>query len=544
MRILIRKAAAFFEQSRTSCPTFTYNRAIFYASLQFAVPSQPPFRLVCGDVNFLRQLALLIFLGTAAFAQTNPATRLLQPHLLDIHNDDTSNDSPKTMALRKKALEHYENKDYAAAEKLFAEVLKQTTNDSGAAWRLAYCCYVHDEITAAARAYAQYTTLRPEIPEGHEWLGTCLSLLEKYDEAERELTLAVRLKPDSPDAYDQLGYIYERRTNNAQAAVAFDRAIQFGGETAYRCERSGLANAHTKNYRQAELLLNHTLKFQPTNIFALEWLGFSQFHLHEYAPAITTFNNGLKIAPTNYFFRTWLSYSYLQLKQYDKAADSFAKAARLKPNDLRNQQSQAYALIEAHRAPEAIKVLEPVSNTSSNKTVRLTLLAAYLINHDYKKASELYPVIFTGIAILLGLVYILGSVFLLRKSFRASTAEHPHVAFAIGWLVLYFESQVALMFFAGMFTSANLITGLLLAPIPLIIAAFVAFPKQPWGQPFKPGFVAWKQIGLAFAGWLGIGLVAGAYSAIITSITHSRPEPRNIRFVLDLVHEHRALAAI
>ncbi len=495
-------------------------------------------------MTFLRQLALLVLLSTAAFAQTNPATRLLQPPVLDIHNDESANDSPKTIALRKKALERYENKDYAAAEKLFTEVLKQNNNDSASMWRLAYCCYVQDKIDTAARAFARYTALHPQIPDGHEWLGICLSLLKKFDDAERELNIAVELKTDSPDVYDQLGYIYERRTNSAQAAFAFDRAIQFGGETAYRCERGGMAHAHTKNYRRAEILLNHTLKFEPTNIFALEWLGFSQFHLHEYSPAITTFTNGLKIEPTNYFLRTWLSYSYLKLDQYDRAADSFAKAAQIKPDDLRNQQSQAYALIQAHRAPEAIKVLEPVSNTASNKTIRLTLLAAYLINHDYKKANDLYPVIFAGAAILLGLVYVVGSVFLLRKSFRASTADHPHLAFAIGWLLLYFESQVALMFFAGLFTSANLIAGLLLAPVPLLFAAFHAFPKQPWGQPFKPVSVAWKQIGLAFAGWVGIAVIAGVYATVINSITHTKPEPRNIRFILDLVHEHRALAAI
>ncbi|MDB6058910.1 MAG: hypothetical protein JWO95_2754, partial [Verrucomicrobiales bacterium] len=182
--------------------------------------------------------------------------------------------------------------------------------------------------------------------------------------------------------------------------------------------------------------------------------------------------------------------------------------------------------------------------SSANKSVRLTLLAAYLLNQDYKKASHLYPVIFVTAAILLAILYIAGSAILLYKSFRRSTAEHPHLAFAIGWLVLYFESQVALMFFAGLFTSANLIAGLLLAPVPLLIAAAAAFPKQPWGQSFNPTAISWKKIGVAFGAWLLMGLVAGGYSAIVTAFTHSKPEARNIQFVLDLVREHPALAAI
>lgn len=483
-------------------------------------------------------------LGTAAVAQTNSATHLLQPKLLDVTTDDFSHDSTNTIALRKQANDLYDESDFETAAPLFEKVFKQNTNDSGSVWRLGYCYYATRDYEAAVRAYTQYVKLRPNAAEGHQWLGTCLSRLDKLDEAERELSTAIRLKPELADAHDELGYLYERRGNYSQAAAQFDDAIQFGGVTEYRYRHGGKAYARAKNYRRAEFLLQKAIKEYPTNVVIAEWLGKSQFQLGHYDEAIGTLTNALKIEPTNSFLQNYLGHSYLALKKYDLAADAFAKAAALDPDDTGIKQSQGLALIQAHRIPEAIKVLEPYSKTNSAKNIRLTLLSAYLLNQDYKKASHLYPVIFITSAILLAVLYIAGSAFLLYFSFRRSTREHPRLGFAIGWLVLYFESQVALMFFAGLFTSANLIAGLLLAPVPLLVAAAVAFPKQPWGQAFNPAPIPWKTIGLAFGAWLVMGLVAGAYSVIVTSFTHTKPEARNIKFVLDLVREHRALAAI
>jgi membrane protease YdiL (CAAX protease family) len=118
------------------------------------------------------------------------------------------------------------------------------------------------------------------------------------------------------------------------------------------------------------------------------------------------------------------------------------------------------------------------------------------------------------------------------------------MTFGIGWLLLYFESQVALILFAGLFTSSKLLVGLLFAPIPLVVAALGAFPKQRWGEPFRPAHIKWKQIGKAFGGWIAICLLGSVYATIITRITHHTPQPRNIRFVLNLVQEHRVLAGI
>jgi membrane protease YdiL (CAAX protease family)/Flp pilus assembly protein TadD len=496
-------------------------------------------------VKLLRQFALVVFISIAAVAQTNSTSQLLRPKLLDLNTDDESSGPTNIVALRKQAVARYEAHDFEAAVKLFAQLLKQATNDSASAWRAGCCYYYTGDIKAAAGAYAQYVRLRPQIPDGHEWLGTCLSRLDKFSEAERELSTAIRLKPDKADVHDELGYVYERWGKYAQAAQQLDEAIRLGGETPYRCRHGGKAYAHVKDYSRAEMLFKKAIKYEPTNVYSFQWLGYSQYHLGRYGEAIGTVTSGLKIDPTNAYLENYLGHSYLGLKKYDLAADAFAKAAVLNPEDTSAKQSQAYALIQSHRVSEAIKVLEPcLTKDSKNKTVRLSLLAAYLLNHNYRKANGLYPVIFTAAAILLGIVYLVGSALLLYFSFRASSAEHPHLGFAIAWLLLYFESQVALMFFAGLFTSANLISGLMLAPVPLLLAAFIAFPKHAWGYPFKPAPIAWKQIGAAIGAWFAIGLVAGAYSAVVTSFTHSKPEPRNIRLVLDLVREHRALAAI
>jgi membrane protease YdiL (CAAX protease family) len=191
-------------------------------------------------------------------------------------------------------------------------------------------------------------------------------------------------------------------------------------------------------------------------------------------------------------------------------------------------------------------MLEPYfRDNPKDSSAKYDLLAAYLMHGDYRKAAKLYPIAFNVAAVLLALGFVAGSAVLLRKSFQPSINEHPHLAFAIAWLVLYFETQIALVFYAGLFTDAKLIAGLLVAPLPLFVAAFGAFPRQLWGKPFTPpDRVAAKQIGTAFVAWIATLFIAGIYMTVLTKFTHYKPEARNVRFVMEIVREHRALAAI
>jgi cytochrome c-type biogenesis protein CcmH/NrfG len=59
-------------------------------------------------------------------------------------------------------------------------------------------------------------------------LARCTKLLEdfKYDEAEKELNLAVSLVPDSPEVWDLLGTCYLFQNKMGDAERAYRRATE------------------------------------------------------------------------------------------------------------------------------------------------------------------------------------------------------------------------------------------------------------------------------------------------------------------------------
>ena len=496
-------------------------------------------------MKLLGYLFALLLWALSAVAQSNSPTQSLQPRSAKplISTNEISASNTVVDPLRIEGNDYYDAEQYELAIKAFSRLLAKNTNDSAAAWQLASSYYMNDDMEQAAQAYARYVKLRPEVFEGHLWLGICLSRSEEFEKAEPELREAVRLRRKDASAHEELAYCLKSLRRYTEAGVEFERAIKYGGETAYRCSEGGYSYAKANDFAAAVSLLERGATLGKTNVYTYDWLGWSYYHTRDYEKAATTFVKSLELKPDRFFPEYWLGYSYLMDGKYERAADAFEKASKSEPDDEWLHRVYASVLLRCDRAADAVKALEPFG-TSTNKVVRFTLFTAYVMDGKYKKASALYPVASTVGAILLSLVFIAGSTLLLYLSFKPSTAEYPHLAFAIGWLLLFFESQVALILFARLFTSANLLGGLFLAPIPLVVAAFGAFPKQLWGQSFRPAPIRWKQIGKAFGGWIAIGMIGGVYTTIVTHLTHHTPQPRNIRFVMNLVHEHRVWAGI
>jgi membrane protease YdiL (CAAX protease family)/tetratricopeptide (TPR) repeat protein len=494
-------------------------------------------------VRFLGYLCVIVACAIGAMAQSNDSVRFLQPRgvtpLSD--NEDEKEWKSEVSTLEREATEYYDAGQFDLAIKAASELLAKNTNDTHAVWRLGSSYYMLNDFEHAAEAYGRFAKLRPRSSYGHLWEGICLSRQKKFDEAEAALREATRLNPKDPIAHEELGYCLKSLNHYAEAGTEFERAIDYGGYTGYRCIEGGYSFAKAKDFATAVPLLNEGVMLEKTNIYAWDWLGWSYYNLRNYDKAAATFTQALKIEPGRFFPQYWLANTFLMDRKYEQACDAFGKALKAKPNDLYVRRAYANTLLRCERAAEAINVVEPYA---TNKSLRLTLFTAYTMNNDYKKAVQLYPVASTVAVILLGLAFVTGSILLLYKSFKPSMAEHVHLGFAIGWVFLYFESQIALILFAGLFTSAKLLIGLLLSPIILFIAAFVAFPKQPWGQAFRPARISWKQVGLAAGGWFTVMFVAGVYATVMTNVLHHRPEPRNIRFVLNLIHEHKIWAGI
>src|ERR1035441_4890942 len=69
---------------------------------------------------------------------------------------------------------------------------------AGAAFRAGYAARQAGDLKSARTHFADVVRLTPQIPEGHEALGTVLLELGSAPEAVSELEIAAKLKPNDP----------------------------------------------------------------------------------------------------------------------------------------------------------------------------------------------------------------------------------------------------------------------------------------------------------------------------------------------------------
>ena len=88
---------------------------------------------------------------------------------------------------------------------------------------------VERRLDAVARAYREGTEAHPDVPEMHLRLGRVLALLDRHDEADRHLGMAMTLRPDPRQSYLTalfLGDLRERQRRPEDAVSAYASALQ------------------------------------------------------------------------------------------------------------------------------------------------------------------------------------------------------------------------------------------------------------------------------------------------------------------------------
>ncbi len=88
---------------------------------------------------------------------------------------------------------------------------------------------VERRLDAAARAYGEGAEAHPDVPEVRLRLGRVLAMLDRLDEADRQLATAMTLRPDARQAYLTtlfLGDLRERQGRREEAMAAYADALQ------------------------------------------------------------------------------------------------------------------------------------------------------------------------------------------------------------------------------------------------------------------------------------------------------------------------------
>ncbi|MGA2137632.1 MAG: tetratricopeptide repeat protein [Verrucomicrobiia bacterium] len=334
----------------------------------------------------------------------------------------------------------------------------------------------------AADAYQKYVSLSPGNDKAYYWLYSSLTRLKRYREAEKACRQAIAINPTNSVYYLSLGYCLN----------------ELG------------------RYGEADKTLEKSLSLNPQDPDAHLWLGICRYHEKNYQQAISSLRKSLTLQPANNEADYWIGRSFAALSRYEQAVNAFREAVRIDPNDSQAHEWLGFSLLRLGRFDEATASIEKAYEIKKDKATRRALFCGYLLSAQYEKAYRLYPVVFAfgGGALLLS--YLIELTALLRSSFKVSAEPSPRVGFSLAWLAVFFQGQIALIVCLALLSlikvSENFLFAIILSGIPVILAAALAFARQPWGQPFswplRLGTV--KVIGLSLVG-LVVALSFGSW---------------------------------
>lgn len=397
--------------------------------------------------------------------------------------------------------------NWDAAESFFrlaAEI--EPTNSSAYGW-LGYALAGLNRRQEASVAYEKSLELNPQRTNTWLYLGQIYFSLGRYEKAAGAYRKYVSLNPENDSAYYGLYPSLARLGRYGEAEKACRQAIAINPTNSLYYVALGYCLENLGRYSDAGKTLEQALSLDPQDPQAHYWLGISRYHEKAYQEAIASLQKSISLRPTNGEGDFWLGRSFAALDRYDDAANAFQEAVRIDPKDIQAYEWRGVSLLRIGRFDEAAATFEKATQErGDDKTVRRSLFCCYLLSTQYQKAYRLYPIIFTlgGSALLLS--YLIWLTALLRSSFKISPNLYPSLGFSLGWLVVFFEGQIAMIFCLALLSwiriSENLLFGIALAGIPVIFAATQAFARQPWGQPFSwpPRLGTAKVIGLSLLG--------------------------------------------
>ena len=332
--------------------------------------------------------------------------------------------------------------------------------------------------------------------------------------------------------------------------------------------RLGLLRYKSKQYQEALGDFQKAISLNPTNATAYSGLGACHYQLGDYEKAAHWYRKCASLDPHNFNACLRLGLCLYDFKSYESAAETFQKAIQIKPDNLDAHILLGNCFFKSKSYQQAVNAYQKAYELNKkHPVVRYHLFWAYLMTSQFKKALEVYPIhhaILTGavttLSDLIGygaavvtplVLFSLGTALLLKKSFKVSTIATPGLGFAIGWILMYNLGEFACAFVAGVFgwtsESQSAVVGMVIAPIPLLIAAMAAFPNQTWGTPFaRPRSFPWKWVGVACLVLILILLVGPLFTKLTAGIAHM-PFPHahaNTFFKEVLRGHHPALAVL
>jgi tetratricopeptide (TPR) repeat protein len=257
-------------------------------------------------------------------------------------------------------------KDYANAEKAYAEAVEQDPDEPSHRHGLAQALTSEDKYSAALEQYKKLAELEPGTAENYLRMGQLYRRLGKFDEAESSLLRAKQLAPGSLEVLYSEALLYEDQGRYADAVKILTDAI------------SGLKNqAGSEDNPNALSILD-------------EQLGRVYLEQGNYQSAIDTYQQMSRLGPeAQKRAQMLLIDAYRQSHNLDEAISTTQKALADSPQDQSLTVTLAMLYGEKGDADAGTKLLTPLlKGNNSDQEIYLDLAQVQERGRKYDEAEK------------------------------------------------------------------------------------------------------------------------------------------------------------
>ena len=242
----------------------------------------------------------------------------------------------------------YVGKDNQKALEWFEKALSRLNEESDlreAAARtyrnVAYQLYKEKKPAASLPFLSKAVGLKPDYIIAYNHRGVVYAILNQYEQAIADYTIAISLDPNLVTAYYNRGNAYIALHQNEQAIADYTIAISLDPNYAKAYNNRGAVYVILNQYKQAIADYTIAISLDPNLIIAYNNLiiaynnqGNAYKNLHQYEQAIACYTAVLHFDPNNARAYNNRGFAYLWLKNSIKARDDYSRCDELAPTNI------------------------------------------------------------------------------------------------------------------------------------------------------------------------------------------------------------------
>lgn len=292
----------------------------------------------------------------------------------------------------------YENlEDYESAIECLKNALELNPENEAVLYELAFCYDLAGADEASISFFRQFTDDQPYSSVAWYSLGNVLAKLERYDESNEALDLAIAIDErfssawfskarnlliaaryreaiacyeetltfDGPQAitYSFIGECYEKMEHLEQALISYDQAIALDPEWVDAWIGRGVVKDMQGKTGEALTALLHAVRLHPENPDALYYYAAVLARASRYEEALAAYDKLNQLEPGN--LDGWMDHAdlLLELKGPDAALAKFQEAAQVHKLDVRFRYRLVCYLFRSGREQQALLELEEALTT-------------------------------------------------------------------------------------------------------------------------------------------------------------------------------------